>query len=588
MLLVALVPVLLVQAGIYYRWLESRQERGVRENLEVARSTALLLDGCIHDLAHQEMALGMGLASLQPYAAAQASKFLADGVSEYPYVRSACWVSPDGKIVGASDPAMIGEQIGSREIFQEALETKQPWVLSDLYEVDGEAHFAVLRCIRGGTGEPIAVLVATVDPARLELVLDVDRLNHGGVLVMDRHGRVVCRCPHMAMTWEQRLHEVQELPAVTPLRPEATGTEEAGAFSGQKLAVARVLVGDLGWVVGAARPESDLMAPVWEDLLSTGIAALVALGASIGLAVIISRRISDGIRRLRDHARALGRGRLEPQEYVSGIDELCEVVQALNESAALRKQAEEALRELNETLERRVAERTAVAHDRAAQLRVLASQMTQAEERERRRVAHILHEHFQQLLVGAKFEISLLQSQMCGRHECKGPPIAERINVVLDEAIAESSSLTVELSPPILYAAGLTEALRWLGRWMQEKHGLAVDVQVDAAAEPRMENLRVLLFHGVRELLNNVVKHAQTKKACVRMEACDGRQIEVTVSDAGVGLQEEQLWTRFDSTSGLGLFRLRERLELLGGQLVVESRPGQGTRVVVRVPGITA
>ena len=254
-----------------------------------------------------------------------------------------------------------------------------------------------------------------------------------------------------------------------------------------------------------------------------------------------------------------------------------------------RRQAEDALRQsheqlkaLNETLEHRVAERTAVAEDRAAQLRLLASQLSQAEERERQRVAHILHDHFQQLLAGAKFDLGFLDTHLCGDEGCQAPAVLERVNQVLDQAITESRTLSVELSPPVLQATGLCEALHWLGRWMQDKHGLQVDVQAEKAGEPRAQDRRSLLFHAVRELLFNVVKHAHTNRAAVRLVA-EQDYTQVTVEDGGVGFDPERLQVKSDLASGFGLFGLRERLELLDGQLRIESRPGEGTRIHLRV-----
>ena len=153
---------------------------------------------------------------------------------------------------------------------------------------------------------------------------------------------------------------------------------------------------------------------------------------------------------------------------------------------------------------------------------------------------------------------------------------------MLDESIDVSRSLTVELSPPVLYDAGLGAALEWLARRMQEKHGCAVAVHMEAGAEPATEDLRVFLFDAVRELLFNVVKHAGTLKADVRVAPAPDETLRVTVEDEGVGLAHDAL-KRDDQNPGFGLFSIRERLELLGGRMEIDSAVDRGTRVILTV-----
>ncbi len=253
-----------------------------------------------------------------------------------------------------------------------------------------------------------------------------------------------------------------------------------------------------------------------------------------------------------------------------------------------RKQAERSLVEsqqqlqaANQRLEQRVAERTAEAQRRTAQLRVLASQLTQAEQKERQRVAYILHEHFQQLLVGAKFNLGMLRIQM--RDASLAPSLAE-VNKLLDEAIQESRSLTVELSPPILYQVPMGQVLQWLGRWMHEKNGLAVDVRIQDPVDPQDPQLRELLFRSVRELLLNVVRHAGVNEAAVEMARAESDQVRVTVMDRGKGFDPADHRWETVADSGFGLFDIQERLELLGGRLSIESAPGKGTTATLWTP----
>ncbi|MFP4145862.1 MAG: PAS domain S-box protein [Phycisphaeraceae bacterium] len=255
----------------------------------------------------------------------------------------------------------------------------------------------------------------------------------------------------------------------------------------------------------------------------------------------------------------------------------------LVEDITARREAEQRLQDLTATLEERVRERAAVAEQRASQLQAMAFELTQAEERERKRMAQILHDGLQQLLVGASFKTELLKSN---RHD---PDLLERelgqLSDLLRQCIDASRSLSYDLSPPVLYQEGLAAALRHTARQMQEKHGLCVEVVIDADHQldlPR--TLRVLLFQAVRELLFNVVKHAGADRARVWVTSTANR-LAIDVSDEGAGFDPAALET--ETIGGFGLFSIRERIKLLGGDMEIDSTPGQGSRFTLWVPQIT-
>ena len=246
-----------------------------------------------------------------------------------------------------------------------------------------------------------------------------------------------------------------------------------------------------------------------------------------------------------------------------------------------RKEAEEALQAARDELEERVRERTAQLRLRNEQLARLASELTLTERRERRRVADILHDHLQQLLVGAKLGLDILARE-ANEHQREA---VAHVKELIDEGIKASRTLTVELSPPILHDAGLAAGLDWLARWMKEKHGLEVKLEVDEKAKTDREDVRVLLFESARELLFNVVKHAQTTTASVKLWCYDDRHLCVTVRDNGPGFNVDSVLASGTRTnSGFGLFSIRERFSLLGGRVDIESRPGAGACFTLIAP----
>ena len=217
------------------------------------------------------------------------------------------------------------------------------------------------------------------------------------------------------------------------------------------------------------------------------------------------------------------------------------------------------------------------------QLRSLAAQMGQTEERERRRIAEGLHDHVGQTLALAHLKLETLKASSSDRERAE---LMDQLTSALDQMDVDVRSLTFDLSPPVLYALGIRPAIEWFAEQLTQQHGLQVRVEEDEDGEKLLqEDMRALVFRCVRELLLNVVKHAQAGSATVRLNV-DGDHLRIEVEDDGCGFDVSELDTP-RGHAGFGLFSIRERLRFAGGELRVESRLGAGTSCMVTVPNST-
>jgi PAS domain S-box-containing protein len=214
--------------------------------------------------------------------------------------------------------------------------------------------------------------------------------------------------------------------------------------------------------------------------------------------------------------------------------------------------------------------------DYQKRLRALASEVVNAEQRERQRVATLLHDEVAQTLGALKLHLSLLPG--------KWPEAAADVIPLIEmsaDAVQQTRSIMTQLSPPILQRFGVVEALRWWAEVLQEREGLLVRVEAPDAPLRVDTVRRTAIFQAVKELLRNVVKHSGATEATVTLRS-DETTLHVEVSDNGKGFNPTA--TKTTATEGFGLFGIRERMVHLGGSMTVFSKPQEGSRIVLRLP----
>lgn len=234
-----------------------------------------------------------------------------------------------------------------------------------------------------------------------------------------------------------------------------------------------------------------------------------------------------------------------------------------------RKQVEQQLREMAESLEFKVAERT-------SQLRRLSAQLTMTEERERRNLARDLHDNLGQLLAVMKIKLTSISA---GELQ----PLIDQIVTLVAQADQAARNITQQLSPPVLYTLGLLPALQWLAEDIERVYGVMVHVDHDDCRRRLVEEVQAVLYRAARELLINVAKHAGVRDASLSC-LCSGSRLMLVVSDAGCGFEPADHLGAWPGYQSFGLRSIYERIANIGGEMEVDSSPGNGTTITLSVP----
>ncbi len=298
LVLVVLLPLLLVQAGIYAAWYHSRWAEEERANLEVARGVAALFDDYVQEVHRQELAIGKALARLNSNLPEQANEFLAANAHDYSFVRAWHWVNPEGKIVASSDSRAVNLSIADRSYFREVRDG-QAWAVSDVLteRVTGAPDFVVACRIADTKGQLSGVVTATVEPGEFGThLVELHRAEQGPATIFDSKGVLVYASVEGQGVYQDWTGTDPLLATVLDSHAERSGVITL-PVDGHPCIAACVPIEEIGWVAGARRPVKAAMAQVYAGLwIAAGLNLLVALGSG-GLALAASGRLIGQLRR---------------------------------------------------------------------------------------------------------------------------------------------------------------------------------------------------------------------------------------------------------------------------------------------------
>ncbi len=265
-----------------------------------------------------------------------------------------------------------------------------------------------------------------------------------------------------------------------------------------------------------------------------------------------------------------------------------------------RKVAEEQLQKSKTELESRVEQRTmqlskmifklekeiqerelaeSNLQNKQRELRDLTSKLQLAEETERRRIAQDLHDSIGQILAFSARELKYFQK----KPDQLSPERLKEVTDQLDKAITQSRTLSFDLSPSILYDLGFEIAVEDLAEKMCKKQGVNFKFENYDALKPLKEEVKILLYRSVRELLINIMKHANATLVTISILRSSS-EIYIKIEDDGKGFDLAEIESDPKKRKGFGLLSIRERLDHLGGTMKLDSQPGKGAKTVLIAP----
>ncbi len=337
---------------------------------------------------------------------------------------------------------------------------------------------------------------------------------------------------------------------------------------GVPLYIAFTHVKPVNWIMVMGIPLDVLYAPVQQSTRVLLLMGAGMLAVALGLALFIAHRISGPIHSLVSYATVAGQGR-PVSLRLTGLREADAVASSLHRAS--------------ESLHRSMAERqqAAAALHASEERKQVLQQAVLAQENERKRIARELHDSLGQYLTALQLGLNAI-----GRRYGDDPVTAEEL-AKLRELTAriggEVNRMAWELRPTALDDLGLEKAIaQYLEEW-GERSQLQFDLQVSLGDRRLPQTVETTVYRALQETVTNIVRHASAGRVAVILEVV-GRHLQLIVEDDGKGFPVDDNGGGGQGTLRLGLLGIRERLALVDGTLEVESAPGLGTTLFVRVP----
>ena len=343
LLVIVLVPVIGIQAYMYYGAFQERKAAELRSNLEIARAIAKSFDTFVKDVLRLELAVGLALTSSPGLNREDENRILLRTREDNPELWVIYWVSPKGVVLSATGTEFLGMNLADREYFKEIVAGRE-YAISDLLlsRTTGKPSFTISRAIRDEKGLLIGVVTIGILPERLDKALGVERFKGGGLALVDSKGMMAFRYPIIETTWEERNWLKQYPQFGDALKGKEVSATVYAPFEGKNRMVGFAPIPSIGWAASAGQREEEVTGPILTAIRRNAVVAGLILAVAFFIALSVARRIANPIMMLRQYALALGRGQGRqslPAQPVLELNDLADAFNTMDENVRARETA---------------------------------------------------------------------------------------------------------------------------------------------------------------------------------------------------------------------------------------------------------
>ena len=472
---------------------------------------------------------------------------------------------------------------------QEAL-MEQKTVVSDVYTLSPTRRqvIFVLTPLKDAAGYVVGLVGGEINPSNYFFTWVIKAFPTGKdmkVELIDSHGIIISsNDPERTLTYTDHDRFLGNLIKQKNEQVSRCHRCHGGGVEGRKAdMMAFAPLSYAPWGITVRQPESIVFRPTSHLKYAFLIVSLMVIAAAVVLSIGLSRSIISPLRALGRASERIASGDISAPVPVYGGDEIGELAESFERMRVRLEDSLEYIRLHTVELEDSVRERTAELRHQKQKLALLLDEGIRAQEEERKRIARELHDETSQTLAALGMSLEIYSEAL--KHDKLTPDMILELKGKVSSLMDGINRLIHDLRPPVLDDLGLESAIRWLLQRHLGENAIPYNMETSGLEDLDLDTRTELsVFRIVQESVINIVKHSKAESVEISFSYVEGH-LGFEITDDGVGFDLEEVMEAHErgSEHGFGLMGMNERITNLGGEVMIRSREGEGTKITILI-----